>query len=163
VTDPATPSFFAGARFGPNATEANADVPTFVSAFPRTSGHADEAQAVTVQADRKIIALGFHTEPTVGGFAGIRICPEPDGTGCTASPGSAPGAGGGTAPAPLPPDLVSAGPAEMESAAPPAGPPAMTSAPSPDFSAPEPEFEISHVIGTFLCQRQLLASCARRT
>jgi uncharacterized delta-60 repeat protein len=72
-TEPATPSFFSGARFSPDATEPDAVVETFRSTFPDTTGHADRAWDVKVWGDR-IYVGGFHTDTVGPGFGVIRLC-----------------------------------------------------------------------------------------
>jgi uncharacterized delta-60 repeat protein len=68
------PISFSGARFFPDGALDS----TFVVGFPNSSGHGDQAQEVLVQpGDDKIVAVGFHTSPTVGGFAAVRLCADP--------------------------------------------------------------------------------------
>jgi uncharacterized delta-60 repeat protein len=90
-----TPFFFSGARFN---ADGSLDA-TFNSNFPRSYGHGDQGWQVLVQPwDDQLVVAGFHTEPSVGGFAAVRLCADP--TPCS------PPAPGASVRVALPPDAA---------------------------------------------------------
>jgi uncharacterized delta-60 repeat protein len=68
------PISFSGARLFPDGAVEQ----TFVYNWPNSFGHGDQIRSLVVQPwDDRILAGGFHTDPTTSGPAVVRMCADP--------------------------------------------------------------------------------------